>query len=179
VVLRPAGGWSPRWAALGLAVGLGLREGLARWVDARLKWPNDLLCGGRKLAGVLCETRWLGAAPDVVAGFGVNVGQRAFPEGLTATSLALELSEGTCPSRQEVLDAALAGLAGVLAEFFAGGFPAIQGRYAACSAVLGQTVRVGGEACEARGFADDGALLVARGGELRRVESEDVWICER
>jgi BirA family biotin operon repressor/biotin-[acetyl-CoA-carboxylase] ligase len=39
-----------------------------------LKWPNDLFVGGRKLAGVLIETRWRGTAPDWVAiGFGLNV----------------------------------------------------------------------------------------------------------
>jgi BirA family transcriptional regulator, biotin operon repressor / biotin---[acetyl-CoA-carboxylase] ligase len=39
-----------------------------------LKWPNDLYVGGRKLAGILIETRWRGAAPDWVAiGFGLNV----------------------------------------------------------------------------------------------------------
>lgn len=102
LVLRPAEvvvgrGWDPRWAALGLAVGLGLREGLARWVpDALLKWPNDLLVRGHKLAGVLCETRWQGSTPDIVVGFGVNVAQREFPAELRATSLALELARRTC-----------------------------------------------------------------------------------
>ena len=102
VVLRPAAylgglaggaGWSPRWSALGLAVGLGVRVGVSRWVPAtRLKWPNDLLVGRRKLAGVLCETRWQGATPDVVVGFGVNVLQREFPAELNATSVAIELA---------------------------------------------------------------------------------------
>lgn len=184
VVLRPealAGtrGWDPRWAALGLAVGLGLRDGLARWVpDAALKWPNDLLARGRKLAGVLCETRWQGSTPDVVVGFGVNVLQREFPAELRATSLALEMSEGTCPSRQDVLAAALAGLEPCLRAFFAGGFAAIRGRYERHSAVLGRVVTVGGAEAEALGFDDDGALRVRprAGGPSRRVEAEDVWI---
>ncbi|MDB4880130.1 MAG: biotin/acetyl-CoA-carboxylase ligase [Gemmatimonadetes bacterium] len=50
-----------------------------------LKWPNDLYAGGRKLAGILIETRWRGTAPDWVAiGFGVNVRQ---PEGDDAAGL--------------------------------------------------------------------------------------------
>lgn len=188
VVLRPqayfgavaGGGWSPRWSALGLAVGLGLYEGLARWLpQAQLKWPNDLLVGGRKLAGVLCETRWQGATPDVVVGFGINVRQREFPAELQATSLMCELSQGTCPGRSAVLEAALVGLEGVLGSFFAGGFPAIRGRYEAHSAVVGRALKVGEVAVEGVGFDDDGALRVRPpGGASWRVESEDVWLRE-
>jgi len=187
VVLRPAEylgggtGWSPRWSALGLAVGLGLRMGLERWVpEVRLKWPNDLLVHRRKLAGVLCETRWQGSTADVVVGFGINVAQREFPDELRATSLAIELSPGTCPERSEVLEAALMGLEGVLGRFFAGGFPAIRGAYEAHSAVVGQVLTIGGVPGEGVGFDDDGALRVRAvgGGPSRRVESEDVWLRE-
>jgi len=66
---------------------------------ARLKWPNDVLARGRKLAGVLCEVRRAPAAPAaardaVVIGLGMNVGhaREDFPDEIadTATSLALE-----------------------------------------------------------------------------------------
>jgi BirA family biotin operon repressor/biotin-[acetyl-CoA-carboxylase] ligase len=184
VVLRPeqvapGPAWSARWAALGLAVGLGLREGLARWLPGlRLKWPNDLVCGRSKLAGVLCETRWQGPTPDVVIGFGINVHQREFPAELRATSLALELSQGTCPSRQEVLEGVLAALEPILTGFFLGGFPAIRAGYERHSAVLGP-LTVGGAAVEGLGFDDDGALRVrGEDGISRRVESEDVWLRE-
>lgn len=174
VVLRPTG---TAWGAIGLAVGLGVREGLARWVpQATLKWPNDVLCGGRKLAGVLCETRWFGGAADLVAGFGINVEQREFAEGLTATSVAIELGGASCPSRQVVLEAVLEGLEGALAEFFGGGFAAIRGRYAAHSAVLGRDVRVGEAVLRAIGFDDDGALRVRDGAATRRIEAGDVWL---
>lgn len=50
-----------------------------------LKWPNDLYLRGRKLAGILIETRWRGTSPDWVAiGFGLNV---VAPELETATGL--------------------------------------------------------------------------------------------
>lgn len=177
VVLRPDA--RAGFGAIGLAVGLGLREGLARWLpQTSLKWPNDLLCGGRKLGGVLCEARWYAGAADIVAGFGINVEQRELPPGLTATSVAIELSDGTCPSRQEVLEAALQGLEGVLAGFFNGGFAAIRGRYQAHSAVLGQRVRVGEDTLEAVGFDDDGALRVRSGAGTRRVEAGDVWLVD-
>lgn len=181
VVLRPAQGWSPRWAALGLAVGLGVREGLAGWLpELKLKWPNDLLVEGRKLAGVLCETRWQGSAPDVVIGFGINVLQRELPAELRATSVAIEMADGTCPSRQEVLEAVLVELERVLAGFFAGGFAAIRGGYERHSAVIGRGLMVGGIAAVGEGFDEDGALRVRpeAGGASWRVEAEDVWLRE-
>ena len=57
-----------------------------------LKWPNDVLMDGRKVAGILCES-----SPEATfIGFGINVSQRAFPEGLAAkaTSLALAMDAG-------------------------------------------------------------------------------------
>jgi BirA family biotin operon repressor/biotin-[acetyl-CoA-carboxylase] ligase len=98
---RPALGVVPLLSGLALALGLD-RLG----IPARLKWPNDLLLGERKLAGVLVESRGPSSigtvdAPAVVIGVGVNVSQRAedFPPELLrpesgaahpATSLALE-----------------------------------------------------------------------------------------
>jgi BirA family biotin operon repressor/biotin-[acetyl-CoA-carboxylase] ligase len=78
--------------ASGLAVRAALADlGLAR---ARLKWPNDLEVDGKKLSGILAETRGLDpAAPHCVVGIGVNVAQLEFPRELASarpvTSLAL------------------------------------------------------------------------------------------
>lgn len=61
---------------LSLRLGLHLAPVLERWTvgPVRLKWPNDLFVGPRKLAGVLVESRWRGARPDWVAiGLGVNL----------------------------------------------------------------------------------------------------------
>ncbi|MCA9691618.1 MAG: biotin--[acetyl-CoA-carboxylase] ligase [Nannocystaceae bacterium] len=118
-------------AALGLAVAVGLREGLACWLpDLALKWPNDLLHQGRKLAGILCEARWQGEALSLVIGFGVNVSRRAFDPALAqATSLALAGAKAT---RVDVLAAVLASLEGVLDRYLDPrdpGFAAIRERY--------------------------------------------------
>lgn len=61
---------------LSLRLGLHLAPVLERWTvgPVRLKWPNDLFVGPRKLAGVLVESRWHGERPDWVAiGLGVNL----------------------------------------------------------------------------------------------------------
>ncbi|MFL5577064.1 MAG: biotin--[acetyl-CoA-carboxylase] ligase [Gemmatimonadaceae bacterium] len=82
----------PRDAAMleVLSLRLGLRAApvLERWAPApvRLKWPNDLYVGGRKLAGVLVEARWREDRPEWVAvGVGVNV--VAPPDVTTAAGL--------------------------------------------------------------------------------------------
>lgn len=75
---------------IGLAVAVALESRLPDLPRIDLKWPNDLLLGGRKLAGVLCEARWQGErCAWVVVGLGLNV-SNALPEGLRerATRLA-------------------------------------------------------------------------------------------
>lgn len=73
---------------LALRCGLYAAEALDDLATAPIgvKWPNDLYVTGRKLAGILIETRWRGTAPEWVAiGFGLNV---ATPELNTAIGLA-------------------------------------------------------------------------------------------
>ena len=88
VLLRPAGvpagllGWLPLLAGVATASALSGTAG----VDARLKWPNDVLAGGAKLAGILAE-RW---GEAIVLGIGINVFQRRDELPVpTATSLLL------------------------------------------------------------------------------------------
>jgi BirA family biotin operon repressor/biotin-[acetyl-CoA-carboxylase] ligase len=60
---------------LAVRVGLAVADVLDELgVTVRLKWPNDVLCRDRKLAGILCETRWKGTSPAWTAvGIGMNV----------------------------------------------------------------------------------------------------------
>jgi BirA family transcriptional regulator, biotin operon repressor / biotin---[acetyl-CoA-carboxylase] ligase len=188
LVLRPGPVRPPeRLGALGLAVGVGLREGLPPLRHpVRLKWPNDLEVDGRKLGGILCESRWVGDTPEVVVGFGINVHGTAFPGALThvATSLAAH-REGGAPGRAELLAALLVGLEGAVEPFLRGGFGAVRARYLPSCVTLGREVDVGDHAAPAgarRGVAErldeDGALWVRPhdGGPPVRVESSDVWL---
>ncbi len=79
---------------LSLRVGLHLAPVLERWSEGpiRLKWPNDLFVGRRKLAGVLIEARWRGAHPDWVAiGLGINLQTpRELPDSASLTAARAE-----------------------------------------------------------------------------------------
>lgn len=91
-VVLDAAGVAPAWTAtLPLAVALAV-VGAARTLlghagaALRVKWPNDVLAGGRKLCGILCELN----GDCVIAGIGLNVNQTEFPDWVpNPTSLAL------------------------------------------------------------------------------------------
>ena len=165
----PAGGvWlgmllRPGHVALGA---LSVRAGLvvADVVDellgtatARLKWPNDGLLGDRKVAGVLCETRWQGESPEWLAlGVGINVCNELPPE-LAQRAVAL-LDVVPDLRRVDVLDRLVPALAAV-----ATARPTLT--EAECRAfaerdwLRGREIRAPAAGL-ARGLAADGALLV-------------------
>lgn len=188
LILRPGSLRDPqRFGALGLAVGVGLHEGLPRLREAvTLKWPNDLLVGGRKLGGILCEARWIGDSPEVVVGFGLNVRPGAVPEGFGDRATCLE-TEGAAEAevaRAPLLASLLVGLEHAIEPFFARGFEAVRERYLRWSAVLGREVAFGDMLAPegaAHGIAerldDDGALWIRPpDGPAQRIESADVWL---
>ena len=193
LALRPGAG-SQEFGALGLAVAVGLRQGLiaSAAVDPELlqiKWPNDLLLDERKVAGILCECRWQDHGPEVVVGFGLNVFTQDFPDELQniATSLWRSGKLDPLADRWQLLAHLLAGLEDALSTFFAGGFAAIRDDYEPYCRELGRPIRLSQVPSQlshvagplwARALADDGALMVSEGphGPLVRVQSADVWL---
>jgi len=67
----------------GVAVALAVEESAG--IPVEIKWPNDLMVGGKKLAGILCETR----GDAALIGFGVNCAQTEFPPDLADTACSL------------------------------------------------------------------------------------------
>ena len=110
VLLRPRGP-AEAWGLLPLLAGLATAEALAAsGVDARLKWPNDVQVGGRKIAGVLVESASSGGALEsAVVGIGVNVA--SVPAGLDAETRAATTCLAECGLAVDALDVAAAVLA--------------------------------------------------------------------
>ncbi len=165
------------------AVGLGLAEGLeaATGVDVGIKWPNDLWCGQRKVAGVLVEARGFRAeSPACVAGFGVNVNQRAdeFPAELRASATSLAVATGRRHDRAAVLAAALAALEPRVDAALAGGAAVdLHESYRRRSVLLGRRVRLLDADAPLEGFvadisATDGLLVRTDDGRHRHVLAE-------
>jgi BirA family biotin operon repressor/biotin-[acetyl-CoA-carboxylase] ligase len=195
-ILRP-GMPAQGFGALALAVGVGVREGLLAayggadawakqgWPELALKWPNDVLLGGRKLAGILCESRWRGREVEVVVGWGINVHRQLdeFEPSLQASATSLALAVPEHRGRAVILATVLAQLEQALERFFAEGFAGVRGRYEPHCLVIGRAIEVeqpSGErlAAIAEGLDPDGALRVRPrdGGPTVRVESADVWL---
>lgn len=167
-------------AGLSLAVGLAIAEAMRTLGlrDITLKWPNDVLHRGRKLAGVLVEVRgdMLGPTAAVI-GIGLNVQLPAAAlraVGQPATDLSRAgLAE---PDRNAILAALLSELATTLSRFEREGFAGLRPQWQAHSAGHRQTVRVvlpDGEVVRGRmlGVDDQGALRIDTGQSVRRIFS--------
>ena len=140
VLLRPAGvppparGWLPLLTGIAVAAALRAEAGVA----AGLKWPNDVLVGDRKIAGILAEAH----GDAVVAGVGLNVTlTRAELPVPTATSLLLE--NAACLDRGRLLAAVLTELARRYTAWAAGPEAgALRAEYLRWCVTIGREVRV-------------------------------------
>lgn len=165
-------------AGLSLAVGLAVAEAVeglgVRGVG--LKWPNDVLVDGRKLAGILVElASGQRRTRRAVIGIGLNlVAQPFLPEGAIALSERLD----TAPDPERVLAALLLRLQARLEDFRRSGFAALRAAWQRRDAFAGRHVRITGEQIEQLGIcdgvADDGALLLRGDSGVTRILSGEV-----
>lgn len=186
-VLLPLGCDRGLLGVLPLGVGLALARALERLgVAVELKWPNDLLRGGRKLSGVLCESRGAtpradaGAGVVAVIGAGVNVSERRgdFPPEIRerTTSLALE---GFALDREAVAAEFLNALEPLWAALEEGGHKEVLDAWRARASFWGTVVQVRTPAGEVRGVArtldaGGGLVLGLDSGEETTVLAGDV-----
>jgi BirA family biotin operon repressor/biotin-[acetyl-CoA-carboxylase] ligase len=114
-----------RYAAASLVAGAALRRAVASLgVDARrleVKWPNDLVIGGRKAAGILCEqfAGAAGAAGSLVIGVGVNVDfdPALFPPDLRTPATTLREALGVALGVDDVVAATAREVAAAMRDF--------------------------------------------------------------
>lgn len=164
------------------------RAGL-RWgaTGLGLKWPNDLVAAGRKVAGILTEA--VGGSdrlpPEyVIVGIGVNVRRPAdgFPPALQQTAVSLEdLLDTDCPTVGEFATVMLAELGDAYCTFVADGFAGLQAEWLSANITTGRMVDVGGPGGGWSGVAETidqlGRLVVRRGdGATVAVAAGDVTL---
>src|SRR5450631_3439305 len=153
-------------------------------LSPEIKWPNDLLIGGKKVAGILTE---LSAEVDrvrhIILGIGVDVNQDAaeFPVELRKTATSLKIETGETISRAELAVAILRELDLDYARICGGKFSAVADEWESGCATIGKnvTVHIGDRQIRGRAESldDDGALLVrTEHGRLERIIGGDVTL---
>jgi BirA family biotin operon repressor/biotin-[acetyl-CoA-carboxylase] ligase len=183
VLLAPDRVEASRWPWLPLLTGIAVAEGVRRVaeVDCGLKWPNDVLVGDQKLAGILVERVERPGGPVAVVGVGLNVSQTEAELPVpTATSLALAGASTT--DRTVVLREVLRTLEALYVEWQAErGDPAqgLRPSYLRRCTTLGRSVRVAlptGEEVrgDATGVDVDGRLEVRTSDGVRTLGAGDV-----
>ena len=167
---------------LSLLTAVALHDALNRYCpDIRIKWPNDLLCHGAKLAGILTEMRAEpGRVHAVVLGFGINLVAPAdgWPSDIDkpATDLA---SISTAPISKTALAASIINaLDRWYAIYLQDGFAPVHRAWWQAHAASGAKVSVydGRKYIEgvARALDDDGALLLETAGGTQRIIAGDL-----
>lgn len=156
------------WSAIPLLAGLSLVNALSnldKKVETNLKWPNDLLIGERKVAGILAEAR-----PDgVIVGIGLNV-EMAKSELPVPTATSLKLENFAELNRNIILSEILTNLALTIELWESGSNFGLE-QYRQVSSTLGKEVEVhlpSGEIISSRatGITDVGELQLANGARV-------------
>ncbi len=171
---------------LSLLAAVALHKALSQFVPgAGIKWPNDIMHNGAKIAGILTEMRGEpGQVHAVVIGIGVNIRRPAkgWPEEITQRVSDLSTASGKDLSR---LDAALAIIRAMetgYREYLADGFAPLREAWWRAHAASGHRVRAHGSEGYVEGIAealdDDGALLLRVDGRLQRFIAGDIELMD-
>jgi BirA family biotin operon repressor/biotin-[acetyl-CoA-carboxylase] ligase len=185
IVLRPP---VPPHAVpqLALVAGVAVAAAIAEETGVRpaIKWPNDVLLGGRKVAGVLTEMdSALERVEHAILGIGVNLNapESAFPPELREKASSLLLATGRRVDRAAFTARLLAALEARYGRFLSGGFASVRAEWESYSCLTGAQVRVVAPEGELGGRVldvdTDGALRLAQpDGRVVRVVAGEVTV---
>lgn len=157
-----------RLPPVALVAGLAVRDAVgaaAPEATPKIKWPNDVLVDGKKIAGVLVEAVTAGSRVHaLVVGIGINVHTRDFPDDLAAHATSVARVSRRPADRAALLADVLARLDRDLHVVVGRGLGLLRARLGEADALRG--LRVRNDAADegiASGIDDDGRLLVRRG----------------
>lgn len=163
-----------------LAAGVAVRDGItqATGLAPDLKWPNDLVVGKRKLAGILAEGVSIGSANQaVIIGVGVNARPAAYPPDVAERATSIEGELGRPFDRGAVLAAVLSALSDRLAALDRKPGDILQAWRAASPNAHGTRVEWDGRHGTTAGIDDSGALLVRTAAGVERIIAGELrWV---
>ncbi len=162
----------PPAPSLALAAAVALHEVTARFAPGvRIKWPNDLLVDGAKLAGILLER----AGDAVVIGFGVNLAHH--PQGLERPVTSIAALAGFAPEPDAYLEMLVESFARWLARWRSEGIAPVRAQWLARAHPLGTALSTPEGAGLFDGLDESGALrLRLPDGATRVVHAGDVFL---
>jgi BirA family biotin operon repressor/biotin-[acetyl-CoA-carboxylase] ligase len=155
-----------------LTAGVGVRDGVvaATGLCPDLKWPNDLIVGRRKLAGILAEGLSIGtSSPAVIIGVGLNLQPAAYPPDVSARATSLEGELGRRIDRGVLLAEVLTALWDRLAQLAQSPGDILQAWRSASPNAVGTRVEWDGRHGVTAGIDDAGALLVKTDSNVERI----------
>ena len=161
---------------LSLVAALAVAEAVDQSAGMRtqIKWPNDVLLSGRKLAGVLAEMR----GETVVLGIGINVNQTAeqLDPGVRVPPASLRTATGREHDRAQLLAGLLRRLEARYDEWLESGLSPLLAEIGERDFLRGREVTVDGELGTAVGISPSGGLEVEFAGDRRLVGSGEVFL---
>jgi BirA family biotin operon repressor/biotin-[acetyl-CoA-carboxylase] ligase len=182
IILRPtlppeALNLLPLYAAVAVAEAIEHESGLS----VECKWPNDLLIGGKKTAGILLEGSLKEEGLDyVVLGIGVNVNQTTFPEDISPRATSLKVQGGRDIDRIRLLREILRTLEIHYAAIMKKGFHNLLPLWLSRTTMINKEISVTQDGAVisgiVRGLSPEGALILDAGGTEKTLFAGDVTI---
>ncbi|MCF8054578.1 MAG: biotin--[acetyl-CoA-carboxylase] ligase [Deltaproteobacteria bacterium] len=184
LILRP--NIHPQYASqIPLFIGIAVQQAISSHIpSAKLKWPNDILVGERKICGILCEMRAQAEKVDfVVVGMGINVNQTKedLEETIGSIATSILMETGLTVAREELLKKVLARVAELYYRYQRFGFAPLKGEWLSLSNMEGKMVAVAMKDVMVKGRVvgiDDSGSLICRGisDELIVISAGDATI---
>lgn len=180
LLLRP-GRPANEWAQLSFVTALAAADAISGYVaqPVALKWPNDVMVEGRKIAGILLESASGGQAASWLAiGVGINLSQH--PSDSETPAISITGLVGKAPQRQEALTALASAFARWYETWMTSGFEQIRDAWLARAAGLGARIRARLHNEETsgtfEGIDQTGALILREPmGRVRTIAAGDVF----
>lgn len=154
-------------------------------LEAEIKWPNDILLNGKKIAGILTEMQ---ADPDqikaVIIGLGMNVNQSSFPDGIKDIATSLSIEADRTFNRAELITQILKEFEWIYEAYLTKGFSIIKPLWEARSNTIGKMIKARTTQNVIEGFAEgideEGVLLLRdKHGEVHKIYSADIDVAKQ
>lgn len=173
----------PKAPAVTFAAALGVVSAIRRTcgIEAKIKWPNDVVFGGKKLCGILTEmSSDMDRVEYIVCGMGLNVNQREFDGEVAEKAISLRMASGKKQDRVRLAAAMADDVLAYCERYILQGIDAIFDEYCANSVIIGKEIKVlsGNKTVTGvcSGFSKQGELLLDIDGKTQAFMAGEVSV---